>query len=155
MELRCGYVVEAIRTLETVDQDASVVVTNLGQLEAVVMERLWNRGEPLSTRDVLEDLQATRSIAYTTVMTVLDNLHRKGMVVREKQGRAYVYRPTESRAGYIAEVMSQALSATEDRGSALLRFVEGMDATEVRALQEALESRTRPGSKRRTRRLGR
>ena len=125
-------------------------MTHLGQLEAAVMERLWSREQPLSTRDVLEDLQSTRSIAYTTVMTVLDNLHRKGMVLREKQGRAYVYTPAESRAGYIAEVMSEALSATEDRGSALLRFVERMPRAEVRALRDALEAQTQPARQRRT-----
>lgn len=117
------------------------------------MERLWSREQPLSTRDVLEDLQATRTIAYTTVMTVLDNLHRKGMVRREKRGRAYLYTPAESRAGYIAEVMSEALSATEDRSSALMRFVERMPGAEVRALREALEAQTQPARQRRTKKM--
>lgn len=116
-------------------------VRGLGQLESVVMERLWASDAPLTTREVLDDLQQTKALAYTTVMTVLDNLHRKQMVVREKRGRAYVYRPTESRATYIADLMSQALSTTEDRGSALLRFVEGMSAPEVRALRRALDQR--------------
>lgn len=52
----------------------------LGQLEAVVMERLWSYGRPVPVREVLVDLQRERSIAYTTVMTVMDNLHRKALL---------------------------------------------------------------------------
>jgi predicted transcriptional regulator len=114
-------------------------VAQLGQLEAAVMERLWSWDRPVAVRDVLEDLQRERPLAYTTVMTVLDNLHRKGMVIREKSGRAYLYRPTRSRATHTAELMEQALSGTHDRGTALMRFVEQMSSDEVAELRRLLE----------------
>lgn len=111
----------------------------LGELEAAVMERLWAWERPVVVREVLEDLQRDRAIAYTTVMTVLDNLHRKGFVVREKDGRAYRYRPTHTREEHTAAVLDQVLSRSQDRGAALLHFVEKMSADEIARLREALD----------------
>ena len=116
-------------------------MAQLGHLEAAVMDRLWSRDEPLSVREVLEDLRAERPLAYTTVMTVLDNLHRKGIVIRQKSGRAYVYRPSRSRETHTADLMEQALSSSRDRGGALLRFVEKMSSEEAEDLRRALDQR--------------
>lgn len=104
------------------------------------MDRLWSWGRPVVVREVLEDLQRERAIAYTTVMTVLDNLHRKGFVVREKDGRAYRYRPTDTREQHTATLMNQALCGTPDRGAALLHFVGQMPAEEIARLRKALDS---------------
>jgi predicted transcriptional regulator len=111
-----------------------------GELEAVVMDRLWSWDRPVVVRDVLGDLQRNRTIAYTTVMTVLDNLHRKGFVIREKDGRAYRYRPAHTREEHTASLMEQALADGGDRGTALLHFVERMPADEIARLREALNS---------------
>jgi len=116
-----------------------VRVRQMGELEAAVMERLWSWERPVVVRDVLEDLQRERAIAYTTVMTVLDNLHRKGFVVREKDGRAYRYRPTHTREEHTATVLEQVLASSRDRGAALLHFVETMPADEIARLREALD----------------
>src|ERR1700687_3392757 len=48
-----------------------------GELEAVIMDRLWERGRPTLVREVLDDLREDRPLAYTTVMTVMENLCRK------------------------------------------------------------------------------
>lgn len=58
----------------------------LGQLEATVMNFVWGAPGPVTVRDVVEALQQDRSIAYTTVMTVMDNLHSKGFLGRERVG---------------------------------------------------------------------
>lgn len=122
-------------------------MAELGHLEAAVMDRLWSWDRPAAVRDVLEDLQRERPLAYTTVMTVLDNLHRKRMVMREKSGRAYLYRPTRSREAYTAELMQGVLSQASDRGSTLMRFVEQMSAEEVAQLRQFLdEAGTGPAS---------
>lgn len=115
-------------------------MAHLGQLEAAVMDRVWSWDRPVAVREVMEDLQRERDIAYTTVMTVMDNLHKKGMVVRQKSGRAYVYRPTRSRAAHTAELMEQALSGSADRGTALMRFVEQMSANEVAELRRLIDN---------------
>lgn len=110
----------------------------LGDLEALVMEQLWSSTEPLAVRQVLEALPDGRNRAYTTVMTVLDNLFRKGFVTRERSGRAYVYRPSQSRAEHTAEVMEEALSRGGDREAALMHFVDQLASEEAAALRALL-----------------
>ena len=65
-----------------------------GTLELRVLEALWARGAEASVRDVLE---AFPHAAYTTVMTTMERLHRKGVLERRKDGRAFLYRPITSR----------------------------------------------------------
>lgn len=122
----------------------------LGELEAAVMDRLWSWNRPTRVREVLDDLRAERDLAYTTVMTVMDNLHRKGLLARERDGRAYRYRPTASREEHTAALMEAALAAGGDRSTALLRFVDRMDRTEMAALRKALDAagRRRKGTRR-------
>ena len=111
----------------------------LGQLEAIVMQRLWEWDRPVAVREVLEDLQTDRTIAYTTVMTVMDNLFQKGILARKLSGRAYVYRPVRTREQHTAELMEQVLSSGGDAGATLLHFVERMPDEEVAHLREVLE----------------
>lgn len=116
-----------------------------GDLEAAIMDRIWSAEGRVSVRDILEDLQQDRSIAYTTVQTVMDILHRKGWLHREKDGRAYRYWPTGSREDYTARLMGEALETSSDRDAALARFVGQMDVAEVHALRKAIDdARDRP-----------
>jgi len=70
--------------------------TVLGDLESDVMEVAWARSE-VSVRDVQRRLEAKRPIAYTTVMTTLARLARKGLLSRRKVEGAYLYTPAASR----------------------------------------------------------
>lgn len=90
------------------------MVRPFGDLEAAVMQVLWDRDSPATVRDVLGSLRTPRALAYTTVMTVLDNLHRKGEVAREMSGRAWVYRPVRSRAEHSAALLQDVLRAGGD-----------------------------------------
>lgn len=117
-----------------------------GELEATVMDRLWSAEEPRSVREVLEDLQRDRTIAYTTVMTVLERLFRKGMLTRVEVGRAWVYSPTQSRADYTAGVMAETLATATDKAATLVHFVDRVSAREAKQLLKALTERdTRKG----------
>jgi predicted transcriptional regulator len=58
-----------------------------GDREAVVMDRAWAHHAPVTVREVFDELAADRDIAYTTVMSTMDNLHRKGWLAREREGR--------------------------------------------------------------------
>src|SRR4051812_4313171 len=78
-------------------------VRGFGELEAAIMNRLWTRQEPATVREILDDLRGDREFAYTTVMTVLDNLHRKGWLTRQLDGRAYRYQPVSTKQEYSAE----------------------------------------------------
>ena len=110
-----------------------------GELEAVIMDRLWDRGRPALVREVLDDLRHDRQIAYTTVMTVIENLYRKGWLRRQREGRAWRYEPTGSRSGYTAALMSDALATSTDRRTALAHFVLQMSPHDAELLQQALD----------------
>ena len=110
----------------------------LGELEAVIMDRLWEWGRPVLVREVVEDLRPSRPLAYTTVMTVMENLHRKGWLRRERDGRAWRYEPAGSRSGYTAALMSDALGTSTDRRTALAHFVLQMSPHDVALLEQAL-----------------
>jgi len=118
-----------------------LLVRQMGQLESVVMQRLWAYGRPVAVREVLEDLRKDRALAYTTVMTVMDNLRRKGFLTRELVGRAYQYVPVQSREEHNAAVMGEVLAGSSDRATTLMRFVEQMPLEEVAQLRQVLASR--------------
>jgi BlaI family transcriptional regulator, penicillinase repressor len=112
-------------------------VRTLGELERAVMETLWSSAGPVTARDVQEAL-AGRDLATTTVLTVLGRLERKGLVSRERDGRAHRYRPVASREDHVAELMLDALDAAPDRGAALARFLGSMPDDERAALRDLL-----------------
>lgn len=116
----------------------------LGELEGLVMEVLWQADGPLLVRDVLERLSARRVLAYTTVLTVLDNLHRKGWVSRELDGRAYRYRPTSTRAEATAAAVRALLAGSSDPDGALLHFVRSASERESDVLRKGLRDRPDP-----------
>jgi predicted transcriptional regulator len=80
----------------------------VGGVEAEVMEVVWELGEA-SVRAVMETLNATAEVprAYTTYMTSLARLHRKGLLERRRDGKTDVYRPVYTRAAY-ADLRAQA-----------------------------------------------
>ncbi|MFE9771512.1 BlaI/MecI/CopY family transcriptional regulator [Streptomyces sp. NPDC005931] len=102
------------------------------------MTRVWKWNRPVTVREVLEDLQKERSIAYTTVMTVLDNLHQKGWVRREAEGRAYRYEAVSTRAAYAAALMNEAWSQSDNPAAALVAFFGMMSEEQRRALTDAV-----------------
>jgi predicted transcriptional regulator len=118
----------------------------LGDLEVQVMRAIWARGEPVTVRDVLDDLQAERPLAYTTVMTVMGNLRKKGWLRRHDEGRAYRYEPLVSAEEYSADLMRQALAASTDRPAVLMHFLGELSAEETAALEEAYQLLTRQRS---------
>lgn len=114
------------------------VPRQLGDLEDAVMSRVWQWNRPVTVREVLEDLQRERSIAYTTVMTVMDNLHQKGWVRREVDGRAYRYTAVSTRAAYAAALMNEAWSKSDNPAAALVAFFGMMSPTQRDALEDAV-----------------
>lgn len=110
------------------------------------MSRLWDWDRPVAVREVLDDLAKDRALAYTTVMTVLDNLHGKGLVRRTKEGRAFRYVPLLSREEHTAGLLQEVLSSSTDRSAALMHFVGTMSEREVDELRSALDERTEDGS---------
>jgi predicted transcriptional regulator len=110
-----------------------------GELEAVIMDRLWELGRPMLVREMVDDLRPDRALAYTTVMTVMDNLYHKGWLRRERDGRAWRYEPTGSRSGYTAALMNDALATSTDRRTALAHFALQMSPQDAALLRDALD----------------
>ena len=86
-----------------------------GTLELRVLEALWRRPAGASVRDIKGEFPAA---AYTTLMTTLDRLHRKGVLDREKQGRAFVYRSRYSREEMETGAAARAVEPLLGQGSA-------------------------------------
>lgn len=102
------------------------------------MQVLWAAEGPLTARQVAERL-ADRDLAYTTWLTVLTRLEKKGLLDRSPSGRAHAYAPHGSRAEHTAVLMQQALGQADDREAALQRFARSVTPQEAAALREALE----------------
>ncbi|GLZ80065.1 transcriptional regulator [Actinorhabdospora filicis] len=123
-------------------------MARLGELERAVMEVLWTAGRPVTARAVVDSLP-DRSLAATTVLTVLSRLEAKGFVARDRNGRAHHYRAVAGREEHVAALMREALDTAADRGAALARFAEEVSPAEAAALADALNEAVRrrePGS---------
>jgi BlaI family penicillinase repressor len=83
---------------------------DLAPLELDCMNTLWPIGEG-TVREIRDLLAARRPRAYTTIMTIMDRLARKGVVERKKTGRAYVYRPRLSAEDARAQALGQVLDS--------------------------------------------
>ena len=110
-----------------------------GDLETVVMHRVWDHAGPVTVRELFDELRQERPIAYTTVMTTMDNLHKKGWLAREKEGKAYRYEATASRGEYSARLMREALADGGDTEAVLSHFVAQMDGEESKVLRSVLQ----------------
>ena len=125
----------------------------LGPLEIHVMEVLWNSGEG-SVRDVVEKLD--RKLAYTTVMTTLDRLFKKGLLERQKSERAFIYAPRVSnqewerqRAGdLVAGLLAGSPPSRELLLSSLVDAVGKHDAHLLDRLEEKIRNKRKELSKR-------
>lgn len=118
-----------------------------GELEQAIMDVVWGSEDPMAVREVLERLNGDRQqpLAYNTVQTVMEILHRKGWLSRAKDGRAFRYQATKSREEYAASLIDQVWATGADRTATLVRLFDAMDEAEVAELRAALAAR-REGS---------
>jgi predicted transcriptional regulator len=151
VEQNCAFLLQFVEHSGTGDSRSTreVTMTRLGQLERSVMDTLWElsartQDATFTARDVAATLP---NHAYTTVLTVIDRLTRKGLVERIRDGKSHHYRPTGSREAYVAELMHEALALTADREAALVQFVETAPPDQARALREVLRQLETPRDK--------
>jgi predicted transcriptional regulator len=94
-------------------------------LELVCLTALWALGQG-SVKDVRQAVAESHPLAYTTVMTVLDRLARRGLITRTKAGRAFIYAPAVSRDTLrrlaLREFLDSYFESSQDE---LLRFLQG------------------------------
>lgn len=110
-------------------QPSSPLETAFGPLENRVLEALWARDTAACVRDLQPQFP---QVAYTTLMTTLDRLYRKGALTRHKDGRAFYYRPTATRPELVSQIARPIISM----------FVENIGQRD-RALLDELEALVR------------
>jgi predicted transcriptional regulator len=119
--------VEAFRTASSV----------LGPLETRLLELLWAQRSPATVRHIR---RALPELAYTTIMTTLDRLYRKGLLLRDKDGRAFAYVPRYTRAELLSELISghvaDLLGAAEEGTLLLSTLVRAVGRTDAALLDE-------------------
>jgi predicted transcriptional regulator len=115
-------------------------MARFGDLEAAIMDVMWAAGGPLRVREVADELNQNRSLAFNTVQTVMEILFRKGWLDRQKNGRAYRYVTVRSREDYVAGLMGEALAAARDPAATLVRLVEDLEPDEIARLRVALDA---------------
>lgn len=112
----------------------------MGELEARIMDILWASGGWMTPREVQSVLAEETDLAYTTVMTVLSRLWKKGMLERQRDGLAYAYHPVESKEEWTARRMVEMLSHGGNRSKALSLFVDSMSESERHQLRRLLRA---------------
>ena len=109
----------------------------LGKLESELMERIWARGE-ITVRGL--HLEVASRLAYTTVMTTLDRLYKKGLLQRRKLGKAFYYLPTMTREHYHRSLTSHFVGMVLHDGAnkniVLSSFVNAVSETDQKLLDE-------------------
>jgi predicted transcriptional regulator len=114
-------------------------VREFGELESAIMDVMWAAQRPYAVRDVRERMRYDRPVAYTTVMTVMGILFRKGVLLREKKGRAWRYWPAESREEHDARLMVEVFHSGGDRCVTMRRFIESVGDEGLANLRAALK----------------
>lgn len=113
----------------------------LTPVEFEIMEIIWRRGSAL-VKDVHEELFRRKGLAYTTVMTEMDHMYKKGVLAHRKKGRAYLYKPLISRRdalnGTVDEFVTDFFHGSRDE---LARFIRGEDAEPEDAGKEAKQQK--------------
>ncbi|OBJ67514.1 BlaI/MecI/CopY family transcriptional regulator [Mycobacterium sp. 1274756.6] len=123
-----------------------MAIRGFGELEAVVMDLLWSRDGPSTVRSLHDELVTRRQIAYTTVMSTMDNLFRKGWLQREKVGLAYHYRPVMSREEHSAQLMRTVFESGGDSELILNFFLEQIPDDDAAKFQQAIRRLTEEGA---------
>ncbi len=118
----------------------------LGELQTVVMELFWSEPD-LTVNEVEERLQRSREIAHTTVLTILDRMHRKGFLTRKKEGKAHIYAPRYTRNEFEQNMAEEVLGAllnqfTEPALSAFVDLV-GEDEATLNRLEHMIREKRR------------
>ena len=115
-------------------------MARFGDLEAAIMDVMWAAGGPLRVREVADELNQNRPLAFNTVQTVMEILFRKGWLDRQKRGRAYWYVTVRSREDYVAGLLGEALAVARDPAATLVRLVEDLEPGEIARLRVALDA---------------
>lgn len=116
----------------------------LGELETDVMKVIW-QSNWVAVRDVYERLRLERTIAYTTVMTVMGRLHEKGLLARRQEGRTYHYQAKQTRLevarGFMRKLLERMFDGRKaDAMAALLDSADRIDDAELGEIKRQISN---------------
>lgn len=120
-----------------------------GDLQAEVMAAIWKLGQA-KVDDVRAQLPPKRQSAYNTIQTVMNRLADRGLLTRERQGNAFIYRPRFAESEYLARSIEGRLAAAspDTRRAALVTLVEGLEGEELDDIARLAKKVKRGRSKR-------
>jgi BlaI family penicillinase repressor len=131
-----------------VNENETESTFGLTELQLAILHVLWERGEATS-REVREALMPSRSLALTTVATLLSRLEKKGVLDHRRQGRAHVFRPTvtqvEVRRNMVRELADNLFGGKASQLMGHLLLSGNLDQDELRSMRQALEDAARRG----------
>ena len=112
---------------------------NLGPLEHQIMKIVW-RQKKATVYSVIEELNEERILAYTTVMTVMSRLADKKILKREKKGKVYFYKPTQTKDKFIHSLVKSTVLSFIDRfgDEAMAAFVDETNSLSYKNKQEII-----------------
>ena len=122
---------------------------SLGVLERLMMDVLWDSPISLTANELRDSLvkpeipkTPAKSLATTTILTVLSRLEAKGFVTRDRSVRPHAYTAVMTRAAHTAGLMHEVLGQVPDRQAALVRFIGGVTPQEAETLRQLLGTAT-------------
>lgn len=123
-------------------ESADAVARYLGELQAEVMAIFWERGSA-TVREVVDELNQHRRLAYTTVLTLVSRLWSRGLLAREREGRGFRYRPTKTREEFLAELSDELIDRLfDDFGEiAVARVGERLEQLDAKRLERLRRAR--------------
>lgn len=118
----------------------------LGPLEKELMQILWRASDKLTGREIFESLRAHRRVAYTTVLTVLERLGPKDLVLKEKVDGRYLYSAVVSEEELTAEVSHEVLKGLLELSptqtvAAMVDLLDQNNPSELQALMDLIQER--------------
>ncbi len=125
--------------------DRSGLKMVLGELEFIIMDYLWDK-KNVAVRDVLRELSANREIAYTTIMTTMDRLWKKGLLERNNEGKTFLYTPAQSKENIIQSMIKKVFDSilpdvTDSSMSYFINSLEKINPDMLDELDELLKNR--------------
>lgn len=115
----------------------------LGKLEKEIMEFLWDTDSPETVRDVVDTIRKRRKVAYTTIMTIMNRLVDKGVLIRKLSGSSYLYQPKVSRDRFVARAAHRIFATAvsnlgEEVASYFLKEIKKLNPKKRQELLEIL-----------------
>lgn len=110
----------------------------LGSLENDVMEVIWLKNTEVSVRDVFETLSSTREIAYTTVMTIMGRLAEKGVLIKRKEGNAFLFSPVITREDFTTQMVDNVIDdlLSDYSEAAIASFISRVGAKDLETIEK-------------------